>query len=153
MQIVTKGEILINKNTSTVFAFIANLQNDSQWRSEINETTMNGAAQLGVMVKESSFLSKRVPANVLALTCTQFTLNESITYTTVPSSPFYLQSIRKVETINNQSCKFIYEITFDKSIVKHALGFGLPGFIIYMVAKGDMKKYLKKLKERLESMN
>jgi hypothetical protein len=130
MHIQTKGQIIINKNASTVFAFIANLTNDALWRKEINETKMNGSAQLGAIAHESSFLSKRVPANILELVCSEFNFNESITYTTLPSSPFYLQSIRKVEVINEESCLLIYEITFDKSIVKHGLGFGLPGFLI-----------------------
>lgn len=150
MQIQTRSEILIHKNVSTVFAFIANLENDSKWRKEINETKMNGIVQLGVLAKESSYLSKRVPAHVLDLSCTQFSLNESITYTTIPSSPFYLQSTRKVVIVNENETKFIYEIIFDKSIVKHGLGINLPGFLISIIAKGDMKKYLYKLKAFLE---
>jgi hypothetical protein len=150
MHIQTQGQIVIHKNASTVFAFIANLENDKLWRKEINETIMNAPAQLGVLAKESSFLSKRVPAHVLELRCTQFILNKSITYTTLPSSPFYLQSIRKVEEIDDHSCRFIYEICFDQSIVKHGLGFGLPAFLIRMVAQTDMKKYLLKVKELME---
>ena len=111
---------------------------------------MNGPAQLGALARESSFLSKRVSANILELKCTAFTLNKSITYTTLPPTPFFLQSIRKVEIIDDHHCKFNYEITFDKSIVKHGLGFGLPSFLIRIVAKADMKKYLAKLKELLE---
>jgi hypothetical protein len=150
MHIQTKGQIIINKNASTVFAFVANLTNDALWRKEINETKMNGPAQLGAIAHESSFLSKRVPANILELVCTEFNFNESIIYTTVPSSPFYLQSMRKVVVINEESCTFIYEITFDESIVKHGLGFGLPAFLIKMVAQADMKKYLSTLKGAIE---
>lgn len=150
MLIQTQGQIVIHTKASTVFAFIANLENDKLWRKEINETKMNGPAQLGVIAKESSFLSKRVPVHVLELTCTYYNLNESIAYTTLPSAPFYLQSIRKVEDIDDHSCRFIYEICFDQSIVKHGLGFSLPAFLIRMVAQADMKKYLNKLKEVLE---
>ncbi len=152
MHIHTQGQITIHKNITTVFAYIANLENDAQWRKEVNETKMNGPAQLGAIAKESSFLSKRVPANMLELVCTEFNLNGSITYTTLPSSPFYLQSIRKVVAIDEQSCTFIYEIHFDKNIVKHGLGFGLPIFLIGMVAHKDMKKYLAKLKAVMEEM-
>lgn len=151
MQIKAQGEIRIHKSASVVFAFIADLENDAQWRKEINNTKMNGPIQLGVIAKESSFLSKRVPINMLELKCTDISLNKSITYTTLPASPFYLQSIRKVESINDSQTKFIYEITFDKSIVKHGLGFGLPNYIIRIVAQKDMKKYLSKLKEVLEN--
>ncbi len=153
MQINIKDHILINKNAANIFAFIANLENDKQWRKEINETTMYGDAKLGVMAKESSYLSKRVPANLLELSCIKYTLNEIIVFKTLPSSPFYLESIRKLEKINEFQTKFIYEITFDKSIVKHGLGIGLPNFLIYMVAKVNMKKYLLKLKEIVEGMN
>lgn len=150
MHIQTKGQIIINKNLATVFAFIANLENDKLWRKEINETKMNGPVQLGVLAKESSFLSKRVPANILEFACKDYKLNESVTYTTLPSSTFYLQSIRKVQAINANSCLFIYEIIFDKHIVKHGLGFGLPVFLIKMVAQQDMKKYLLQLQELIE---
>lgn len=153
MLIQTHGQIILQKNVADVFAFIANLENDSEWRKEINETKMNGPAQLGAMAKESSFLSKRVPANILELSCTQYHLNEHITYTTLPSSSFYLQSTRKVEPLNEHSCRFIYEIKFDKAIVKHGLGFGLPSFLISLVAQKDMKTYLAKLKEVMEHQN
>ena len=151
MQIKVQGKISINKSASVVFAFIADLENDKLWRKEINDTKMDGPAQLGVRARESSFLSNRVPANILELKCSHFILNESITYNTLPSSPFYLQSIRIVEAINDSQTKFIYEISFDKSIVKYGLGFNLPSFLIYLVAQKDMKKYLFKLKEILEN--
>lgn len=151
MNFSIKGEILIETAASKLFAFVSNLENDQLWRKEINYSQSNGSAQLGTLVKESSFLSKRVPENILELTCTEFILNSQITYTTLNPNSFYLQSKRNVVPINSKQSKFIYKIIFDKNIVKHGLGFNLPNFLIQMAAQSDMKKYLKKLKQVLET--
>lgn len=54
------------------------------------------------------------------------------------------------EPVAANESRVTYSIEFDKSIVKHGLGFGLPTFMISMVARTDMKKYLQKLKGILE---
>ncbi|HRG59784.1 MAG TPA: hypothetical protein PK323_12565 [Bacteroidia bacterium] len=151
MKIKVKGEIIIPLEGHKVFSFIANLENDKLWRKEINYSTINGEIQLGTVVKESSYLSKRVPENILELICTEFNLNHLITYTTIENQAFYLQSKRIVIPFNTHQSKFIYEIIFDKSLVKHGIGFNLPNFLIKMVAQSDMNKYLKKLKQILEA--
>jgi uncharacterized membrane protein len=135
----------------TVFDYISNLENDKFWRKEINSTTVSAKPQLNTVATESSFLSKRVPNNILTLKCTAFVENQQVVYQTLPDSVFYLKSDRKVEAISQNETKVIYAIEFDKSIVKHGLGFTLPVFIVEFVAKNDMKKYLTKLKTIVEN--
>ena len=151
MHITATDSITIYKSSQTVFNFIADLQNDKQWRKEINGTTMQGTPQLGARDEEDSFLSKRTPSHVLQLVCTAFTQNQQVVYETVPQSKFYLKSIRQVEAVSLNETKVTYTITFDKGIVKQGLGFNLPTFIVNLVAGTDLKKYLAKLKQVLEA--
>jgi hypothetical protein len=74
-------------------------------------------------------------------------------YQTLPASKFFLESNRQVEAVSPNETRVLYHITFDKKIVKQGLGFNLPTFIIYLVAKTDMKKYLTKLKSVIEANN
>ncbi|KOY87115.1 hypothetical protein AD998_14045 [bacterium 336/3] len=145
------GFKIISRNLSTVFQYVANLENDQFWRKEINSTSMNAKPQINTLAVEDSFLSKKVPHHILNLICTEYIEENKIIYQTVPDSPFFLKSIRIVEAISEQETKFLYHIEFDKNIVKHGLGFMLPAFIIRYVAKQDMKKYLNKLKTILET--
>lgn len=150
MNITLSGEITISNNAVSTFQYISNLENDPFWRKEINSTEMNSSPQLKALAKESSYLSKKQPANVLELECIEFIDQQKIVYQTLSTSPFYLKSIREVKSLSAHETQFIYSIIFDKNIVKHGLGFSLPTFIIKMAAQSDMKKYLKKLKEILE---
>lgn len=150
MNITISGEITISNNAESTFQYISNLKNDPFWRKEINGTEMTSLPQLHARARESSYLSKKQPANVLELECIAFIDQQKIVYQTLSTSPFYLKSTREVKAISANETQFKYSIIFDKNIVKHGLGFSLPSFIIKMAAQSDMKKYLKKLKEILE---
>lgn len=151
MNIEISGSININSNYKTVFAFLANLENDKLWRKEINFTKVSGMPGIGVKATESSFLSKRTPNHMLELICTDFTENQKIEYKTSPDSECFLWSQRHVETLSADMTKVTYSLKFSKNIVKRGLGFNLPNFIIRMAAQSDMKKYLAKLKTILET--
>lgn len=150
MNINVEGSIIIKKDLKTVFDFIANLENDKKWRKEINSTTMTGKPGINVLAKEDSFLSKRTPNHILNLVCTVYDEHKKVVYETLPDSAFYLNSDRQVLLITAQETQVVYNLTFDKSIVKQALGFSLPTFIVKSVAKADMKKYLTQLKTVIE---
>jgi hypothetical protein len=90
---------------------------------------------------------------VLQLKCIGFIQDQKIAYETLPHAQFYLLSVKQVETISENKCRVTYNIEFDKNIVKHGLGFGLPKFIIDIVVKRDINKYLKKLKAVIEIQN
>jgi hypothetical protein len=149
--IKTTGTILVNKSVRSVFDFFANPSNDKLWRTEINQSKLDGALQLGVTVSEYSYLSKKVPNNLLELKCVQFDKNKIAIFETPGNAKFYLKSQRQVKPVSVNTTEIIYTLYFDKSIVKFALGFSLPKFIVSMKANSDMKKYLRKLKTELES--
>lgn len=148
--ISANSEILIRNNYKQVFNFLANLENDIHWRKEINSSKMNSEPQIGALVTEDSFLSKKVPNHILNLQCIEYTKDNKVIYQTVKESEFYLKSTRIVEEISPNHSKVFYQIDFDKNIVKHGTGINLPNFIINWVVNKDIKKYLNKLKMVLE---
>ncbi|MCC2548647.1 hypothetical protein LJY25_19520 [Hymenobacter sp. BT175] len=135
----------------TIFDYVANLENDKSWRKEINSTTMSTRPQINALATENSYLSKRVPNNVLHLSCIAFAPNQEVIYQTVPESEFFLKSIRQVNRTAQNKTALTYSVEFDKAIVKHGLGFPLPSIIIKYAAKSDLSKYLTTLKSILES--
>lgn len=145
------GSVLVNQNLKTVFDFFANPQNDPTWRSEINQSTINGTLRLGVTILEYSFLSKKVPNNLIEFRCVQLESNKIAVFETLDNARFYLRSERKVVGVSSHITAINYVLSFDKELVRFALGFCLPQFIISMKAKSDMKKYLRQLKANLES--
>jgi hypothetical protein len=145
------GTILINKSVESVFDFFVNPSNDIFWRTEINKSILNGTLQLGVKVSEYSYLSKKVPDNLIELKCIQFDKNKLAIFETDKTSQFYLRSQRQVKAISDNTTEVIYTLDFDIGLVKYALGFSLPKFIVLFKAKRDMKKYLRHLKTKLDN--
>jgi hypothetical protein len=146
-----QASISINKNITSVFNFYANPSNDKHWRTEINDSILNGSLQKGVEVAEYSNLSKKAPNNLMELICIAFQENKLAIFETKPNAPFYLKSERSVLSISEQETEVWYKLDFDTNIVKHAMGFGLPKFIIKWKANSDLQKYLKQLKSSLEN--
>lgn len=145
------GTILVNKSVEIVFNFFTNPGNDSFWRTEINQSTLDGPIQQGVTVSEYSNLSKKVPNNLLELKCVRLEKNKVAIFETTEDSKFYLKNQREVKAVSGNSTEVIYTLDFDVDIVKFALGFGLPKFIVSIKANSDMKKYLRQLKNHLEN--
>jgi hypothetical protein len=145
------GSIIINKNVQTVFTFFANPSNDNLWRSEINKSTLDGPLQVGVTINEYSNISKNVPNNLIELKCIQCEVNSLAIFETPDNAAFYLRSKRQVKAISDNATEVIYAIEFDINIVKYALGFALPKFLVSLKAAYDLKKYLVRLKTTLEN--
>lgn len=148
--IKASGKILVNRNVNDVFDFFANPVNDSLWRKEINKSVADGPLQIGVAISEYSNLSRKASNNLLELKCVSFEKNNSAIFETVENIRFYLKSERMVKAVSETAAEITYKLEFDKSIVKFAIGFALPAFIISFKAKTDMKKYLSQLKQHLE---
>ncbi len=77
--------------------------------------------------------------------------NKIVIFETPDNSIFYLKSKRQVRALSETTTEIMYALDFDIAIVKHALGFKLPGFIVSFKANSDMKKYLRQLKTILET--
>jgi hypothetical protein len=150
--IKTTGTILVNKNAASVFDFFANPSNDHLWRTEINKSTLDGTLQLGATIFEYSYLSKKAPNNLIELKCVQFDKNKLAIFETQNNAHFYIKSQRQVNAISENTTEIIYTLAFDMDIVKYALGFPLPKFIVSYKANSDLKKYLQKLKRKLDNV-
>jgi hypothetical protein len=142
-----QGSCVLPIASHLAFAYLANLENDCLWRKEINHTTLFGPPSLGVEAYEYSNLSKRMNNHLLVLSCKEWVEGERVVFETKPDSAFYLRSTRQIEALANNQSRFHYTVEFDNNLVKHALGFALPGFLIWFGAAQDMKKYLNKLKK------
>jgi len=148
--ITATGTIQINKSLKTVFDFVANPGNDPAWRTEINQSQVEGTLQVGTNVLEYSYLSKKAPNNLVELRCVQFDRNRLAVFETPEHGRFFQRSERQVTAVSDNVTNLVYTLAFDSAIVKFALGFSLPGFIISFKANADMKKYLRQLKTILE---
>jgi hypothetical protein len=112
---------------------------------------LDGFLQVGVMISEYSYLSKKAPNNLVILKCVQYDKNKIAVFETPENAEFYLRSQRQVNAIADNTTEIIYTLEFDTNLVKYALGFSLPIFIISFKANSDMKKYLRRLKTKLEN--
>jgi len=148
--IKTTGTILVNKDIESVFSFFANPSNDIHWRTEVKQSTLDGTLQFGVTVSEHSYLSKKAFNNVIKLKCIEFDKNKIAIFETAQNARFYERSQRQVNSISANTTEIIYMLDFDIEIVKFALGFSLPKFIVSIKAHSDMKTYLRNLKKQLE---
>lgn len=147
----TTGTVVVNTNSERAFDFFANPSNDNLWRTEINKATLDGNLQLGVLVSEYSNLSKKASNDLIELRCVKYEHNKLAIFETPENAQFYQRSHRQIEAISDKTTKIIYSLDFDINIVKHALGFALPKFIVSFKAKSDLKKYLQQLKTILEN--
>jgi hypothetical protein len=149
--IKTTGTIFVYKKAESVFDFFANPSNDNLWRTEINKSTLNGTLQVGVTISEYSYLSKKAPNNLIELDCVEYDKNKLAIFETPDKARFYMRSKREVKAISDNTAEIIYTLEFDKDLVKYALGFALPTFIISFKADSDINKYLRQLKTNLEN--
>lgn len=150
MLIHVSGSIIIRSELPAVFHFISDLANDTRWRKEIRATTMTSKPALHARATEHSYLSRRVPDHVLHLECTDFEANARIVYQTPAGAPVFLKSDRQVEALSPTHTRFIYSLSFDPKLVRIGLGFGLPPFLVRLVAQKDLKAYLRNLNVLLE---
>ncbi len=152
-RITISGSVIINNQIDKVFEFFGNPINDWQWRKEVRLTKLNKKLEPGVVVAEYSYLSPKIPENLIELVCVSYEPNLVAIFETLNNSRFYEKSQRLVTAVSKQKTKIIYTLEFDTSIVKYALGFSLPYFLISLKANYDMKKYLKNLKVLLDVTN
>lgn len=150
-KIYLSSSIQIRKNTSDVFNFISDVRNDKLWRSEIIKTEIDTFPLLNnSSIIEYTKLSKKQPNHPLVFQIISLQPNKLFQMETIEGSPFWEVSQREVEYLNNGVTQFTYCVNFDAKILKFALGFYLPQFILRHYLKSVTKQYLRKLKNVLE---
>lgn len=144
-------EILISKSATELYAFISNLENDQYWRTEVKKTILLSEKQTAsFQYEQHSYLSARMPNCILIWNCVSEKQEFEIVYETDRNGDYSQQTIRRVKATSFNESVFNYTLTFDPIIVKHALGFSLPNWLVYWYTQFVMKKYLKNLKKWLE---
>lgn len=145
-----KVKITIEANHQFVFNYVADLRNDILWRREINWVLLADNFNVGAIAVECSFLSKRVPKYIQELKCITYAAYSEVIYQTLNENKYYLNTSRKVTKLTANTTEFSYQLIFDPSIACHGLGFKIPTFIISLVTRRTMRKYMKLLKARIE---
>ena len=146
------GSIIINRDLQTVFNFISDYSNDPKWRKEINQTVIDTPKiNVGSLLTEDSFLSKRNPHYLSYLKCTEYIADKMVKCETTSEAKFWAMNTRTVEAIDTKTTKVLYHLEFDPAIVKFGIGFQLPRFFLSYYTKSVMKDYLAVLKKNLET--
>ena len=109
------GTILINRNAEWVFDFFCNPGNDNLWRTEINQSIINGPLEPGTKIFEYSDVSKKASNNLTELKCVQFEKNKLAIFETNENTPFYIRNQRHVKAISDNSTEIIYNLSDRKS--------------------------------------
>ncbi|MEO6357974.1 MAG: hypothetical protein ABIU77_19140 [Ferruginibacter sp.] len=152
MLIQVKSAVLINQNYQVVFDYISNYTNDVFWRAEVKKTIVDTVSICkGTTITQQTFLSKKIPVFVTTFRCTDFTKGERVVCETTTENAYWCRSVRAVQQVNGNLTKVFYQLGFDSSIVQYGLGFKLPRLIILFYTKQTMRRYLRILKNRMES--
>lgn len=144
-KIMVAGTIVLNKPAKVVFDYIADLRNDHTWRTEIIRTEVADTMSLHTVATEHSYLSKKIPDHVYELRCTVYEPDNKVVFETTDANRFYLKSSRTLTATSPTATHISYQLEFDSKIVKAAIGFQLPKWLITYKANSDLKKYLKNL--------
>ncbi|HEX2534980.1 MAG TPA: SRPBCC family protein [Chitinophagaceae bacterium] len=140
----------MERDSATVFRYLADLRLDARWRKEVHQTRIEPAEgrRMGVAVQDA-YLSRRVPHHLTRLQCMHYEPGRCIAFETLPGSPFWQQTIRTVQPVPGGAL-VTYRLLFDAAVVRFGLGFPLPPFFIRWYTRTTMKRYLARLKTILE---
>lgn len=142
-----KKSVIINQPIDKVCAFVSNPMNDHLWRSEVNKMSIEGGElREGAVIVEDAWIGLQrkfiTKTEVVRLDCPHDAL-----FITIEENPFYLQSHRIFESLDENRTKFTYDLDFDVRMITETLGLNINP---QLVARGyglKMWSYLQKLKQ------
>lgn len=139
--------VQIRKDATSVFAFFGDMLRDPEWRNEIRSCDKPAAN----LIRQFSYLSPRQPAFRQDYNIEVYDAGKmELLARAIPGSPHFQDSFRKVEALSDSTCRAIYEISFNRAILKTALGFDLPDFLLRFQMNRVCRKYLKAMRILLE---
>lgn len=148
-----KRRVVIQAPIERVFAYVADLRNDAQWRQEINKTTLDAAAPaLGVVATEDAYLSGKQPHALSRLAYMAFEPNRYVRCTAPADNPTWTDVVRRFRETELGATEFVYELSFEQKVVQQALGFAPPLWFLRWYTGWMMSRYLRRLKQQLETM-
>ncbi|TNE95801.1 MAG: SRPBCC family protein [Deltaproteobacteria bacterium] len=142
-----KKSVVINQPIEKVCSFVSNPMNDHLWRSEVNEMSIEGGELMeGAVIVEDAWIGLQrnfiTKTEVIRLDCPYDAL-----FITTKDNPFYLQSHRIFEALDENRTKFTYDVEFDVRMISETLGLNINP---QLVARGygfKMWSYLQKLRQ------
>ncbi|MFG1501295.1 SRPBCC family protein [Halobacteriovorax sp. XZX-3] len=143
------GSIEIDAPIEEVFEFVADPMNDHHWRSEVNDMATNSRTfEVGSTFREDAWIGIR--KNFITTTeLIKLNAPYQALFETVRSNPYFLRSNRMFNESENGTL-FTYVVDFDRRMIKETFGFNAKPEVVVKLYGVLMKKYLKKLKKRLE---
>ncbi|WP_412470166.1 MULTISPECIES: SRPBCC family protein [unclassified Halobacteriovorax] len=143
------GSIEIDAPIEEVFEFVADPMNDHHWRSEVNDMATNSRTfEVGSIFREDAWIGIR--KNFITTTeLIKLNAPYQALFETVRSNPYFLRSNRMFNESENGTL-FTYVVDFDRRMIKETFGFNAKPEVVVKLYGVLMKKYLKKLKKRLE---
>jgi len=150
--VAVERQITINAGSEAVFAYVADLRNDSEWRAEINRTSLDAALPApGVLATEDAFLSTKRPNSITRLAYEAYEPSRFMRCLTTVDNTSWMSVERTFRPIGPTTTEFIYNLQFEQKVVREALGFAPPLWFLRWYSGWMMMKYLRKLKSILEA--
>ncbi|EPZ50026.1 polyketide cyclase/dehydrase and lipid transport [Bacteriovorax sp. BAL6_X] len=143
------GSIEINTPIEEVFEFVADPMNDHHWRSEVNDMATNSRTfEIGSTFREDAWIGIRKHF-ITTTELIELNAPHQALFETVRSNPYFLRSNRMFKESENGTI-FTYVVDFDRRMIKETFGFNAKPEVVVKLYGVLMKKYLKKLKRKLE---
>jgi hypothetical protein len=142
--------IEINTSAEKIFDFVSDLSNDVKWRPEVERMETKGERKIGTIVIEYiriyKFFKIITPTEIKVLD-----RPHKFTVETPASHPTWVECIRSIEKVGNDTVRFTVRLSFSLDNLKQVFPFTPPSFAVRWWYAPRMKKYLKNLKNRLET--
>ena len=146
----TQASIEIKAPPEVVFELAADTTNDYLWRDEVHQITASGPFEVGTKYLEDAALGihKHYYTEVSLVELEQ---PFKAVYVTTKENPYYLKSSRMVKKISNNLTRLTYHVVIQKEMIQSITGLPLPAGLTSLVYSARMKKYLRKLRNVIES--
>ena len=141
--------VVIQANQEAVFCFAGNPLNDPEWRAEVNTMTSDGPWMVGTRYKEESTLL--LNPNYVTITSLVVLDFPSQMVAETPKDALFLRSDRRFQRLEEDKTRITYTITLDERLIEDIVGLRLPVFLVKLYYSVVAGKYLRRLKDLLES--
>ncbi|GAB2965562.1 hypothetical protein GCM10027048_39260 [Hymenobacter coalescens] len=150
--VAVERRIVIQASAEQVFAYAADLRNDAHWRAEVHGTRLHAEQPaVGAVATEDAYLSPREPHSLTELEYLVYEPGRRMHCVSVAGSPHRLSVERRFRPLGPGTTEFVYGLEFEARLVRQALGFALPGWLLRWHTGRMMERYQRTLKRLLEA--
>ena len=142
--------ITIDKPVEVVFDYVSDLTNDPKWRSEVDRMDVQGPVdEEGVLTIEYSTLFAGLMKTVTPTLTKSLEHPVRAVWETTEDHPTWLESVRELRDLGDGRTEMTYNLSFD--IPQKGFRGSVIAKILNMLYKPRLPKYMRKLKELLET--